>query len=168
MSKYLNNPGGKPRTCLRTIDHAPGLRQAAALQSPSVSGKPSKVWDTFSPALASFCRETRQRAPGADASPEGTTDGSPGGASDSGHTRNPGETEQVTSAPERAAETPCHHNIRADLSSPFPGLSCLSEPCRVSRRNKLGRRGRGLSAIFSECKWQPPLTVPSVGLARVL
>ena len=46
-----------------------------------------------------------------------------GGASDSGHTRNPGETEEVMSAPEGAAETPYHQNIRAELPSPFPGLA---------------------------------------------
>ena len=62
-----------------------------------------------------------------------------GGASDSGHTRNPGETEEVRSAPEGAAETPSDQNIQADLPSPFPGLAvCGFLTPRVPLRFTLG------------------------------
>jgi hypothetical protein len=62
-----------------------------------------------------------------------------GGASDSGHTRNPGETEEVMSAPGRAAETQYDQNIRAGLPSPFLGLSAGGFlPPRVPLRFTLG------------------------------
>ena len=72
-----------------------------------------------------------------------------GGASDSGHTRNPGETEEVIPAPEGRRKRPCHQNIQADLPSPFQGCPrwWFSRTLRVLLRFTLGYDFVALSGL---------------------
>jgi hypothetical protein len=92
-----------------------------------------------------------------------------GGASDSGHARNPGETEEVMSAPGGAAETQYDPNIRAGLPSPFPGLSARGfSPTQGSASLHPGlevlRPSRAEGRATSPCcdRFFPPSATPTI------